>query len=82
MATVAAHQLPEVPEPSQWEIVTTQNGHPIKVTLKQEWVLLPGSWLTGREPAAWRTSRGAAGSRNAVADAAAIKGERSLRKLH
>ena len=41
-------------------------------------MFIPGSRLTGREPAAWRTSRGAAGSRNAVAAAAAIKGGKNI----
>ena len=41
-------------------------------------MFVPGSRLTGREPAAWRTSRGAVGSRNAVEAAAAIKGGKKV----
>ena len=37
-------------------------------------MLLPGSWLTGKVPAAWHTSPGAAGSQNVVEAAAAVKG--------
>ena len=29
VASVAAHELPEVPELSQREVVTKQNGHPV-----------------------------------------------------
>ena len=34
VASVAAHQLLEVPELSQWEVFIAQNGHPAPCTLK------------------------------------------------
>ena len=42
--SVAAHQLPEVPELSQWEVVTTQNGHPVLADSG----FGPYVWFTGR----------------------------------
>ena len=36
VAAVAAHQLLEVSEPNQREVVTTQNGHPVRYTLNKK----------------------------------------------